>query len=263
MPLSEILVRFKDRAQENALLWATISTLIILAGYMEKIATPAKRPFSLQDSTISYPFTESERYPENWLFILCIIGPLLVTSSLIFTDEIKGKFHRFYKTTTCLTFSIALTGFLTAFLKIRFAKLRPDFLARCGVDMEKVAMSGTSVLLHEEIVCSAPYGANILADGYKSCPSGHSSISTCGMLFVSLWLFHTYGKHNKNRLVKLICFTPVLLSLDIITSRIYDFRHGYIDILLGTVIGATCTILSVSYLDLSNVAESEDIILPL
>lgn len=261
--MNSFLSKFQERVRENILLWSTVISLFVLAFYMEKISTPAKRPFSIDDPNISYPFTEIERYPENLMFLLCLVCPILVTSIFIFADQINNKFHRFYKTATSFAFAIVLTGFLTAFLKIRFAKLRPDFISRCGVDIDMIKLNNDNNVLYDERICTAPLGKTILNDGYKSCPSGHSSMSMCGMLFLSIWFYLTYGKKSGNGLVKLFCFTPLLISFDIITSRIYDFRHGYSDILLGTVIGAICTILSITHFKIPTSKESESNILPL
>lgn len=259
MPLNDLMMQFQERAKENLLLWGTTIFLLVLSAYMEKLATPAKRPFSLTDINISYPFVEVEKYPESILFLLCIIGPFVLMSVLILLDKITGKFHRFYKATSCFSFAVALTSFVTTFLKKRLAKLRPDFLARCK---PTVGAAKAKELLYDEQICTAPYGEFILNDGYKSCPSGHSSMSMCGMIFLSMWLYVTYGRRSKNGLVGLFCFTPMLLALDVVTSRIYDFKHGYFDIIMGSLVGAACTIASIVYIEL-DIKDSADVVLPI
>lgn len=259
--LKDLMTKFQELAKENLMLWSSILGLLIVSFYMEKIATPAKKPFSLSDPTIAYPFTENERYSENMLFIVCLLFPLLIITMLIVIDDIGSKFQRFYKSTSCFSFAIALSAFMTSFLKIRIAKLRPDFLARC--DPTNIGELSNNVLLYDESICSAPLGQFILNDGYKSCPSGHSSMSMCGMLFLSIWLYLTYGKTCQRGLLKLMCFIPLLLSFDVITSRIYDFRHGYFDVMFGTFVGIVCTLLSIINIELTIADMNAEVILPL
>lgn len=259
MPLNKLVMQFQERVKENLLLWGTILSLLLISIYLETLTLPAKRPFSLTDIDISYPFIEQEKYPDSTLFLFCILGPFVLMSILTLFDKINGKFHRFYKTTSCFSFAVALTSFVTTFLKKRLAKLRPDFLARCKPNVD---ISKAKDLMYSENICSAPYGEFLLNDGYKSCPSGHSSMSMCGMVFLSLWLYVTYGKRSKNGLISVMCFTPLLLAVDVATSRIYDFKHGYFDILFGSFIGIACTIVSIIYIEF-DLKDEPDNILPI
>lgn len=266
MPINGLVKKFQDKAKGNILLWATTFSLFLLAIYWEVFSTPAKRPFSISDPRISNPFVEYERYDNFKLASLCVLLPLLAMSLLILVDNQRDKFHRFYKCVSVFTFSTGLSVFLTTFAKVRLTKLRPDFLARCGPILSK---TDARTILYTEEICSMPLGEFLLDDGYKSCPSGHSTLAVSGMLFVSLWLYHTYGKNlsranNSGRIMRILCFSPMLLAIDICASRIYDFRHDYFDILCGGTVGALSTIIGVVVLDLSEtVIDSEaEVILP-
>lgn len=254
--------KFLVKVKNNLLLWGTSSTLIILAIYLELFATAARRPFSLTDKTISYPFIENEKYGDISLLLLGYVFPQLLMLALVVTDSKGQKFFRFYKTISCFTFAVALAVFTVTFSKIRLAKLRPDFLARCGPVAKSLETS--SQTLYTEEVCSSPFGKAILNDGYKSCPSGHSTISMCGMLFLSLWLFRSYGQNQKSGVLKLLCFAPLFLALDVITSRIYDFKHDYFDILSGSIVGAGAVLVSGAFIELNEDDDSDvDPLLPL
>lgn len=255
MGVNDLMKKFKEKVKENNFLWSTIIILATSSIYMEGFSTAAKRPFSLTDPSISYPFIKSEKYDNLKLFLICVILPFALVSLLTFIDKVENKFHRFYKTTTCYAFALSLAVFLTTFLKIRLAKLRPDFLARCGPNIKSSELSN---ILYDEIVCTAPLGEFALNDGYKSCPSGHSTLSMCGMLFLSIWLYQTYGKKTKNGLVSILCFAPMLVSFDVATSRIYDFKHDYYDILSGSIVGVTSTIISVVFIKLCDVDDDYD-----
>jgi diacylglycerol diphosphate phosphatase/phosphatidate phosphatase len=265
LDLQQLKDFFIMKVSENLVLWITTGFLLTFSAYLEKFGVAAKRPFSLTDLTISNPFIEFEKYNNTKLFLACGILPICIATIFIFSDKKNGKFHRFYKMISCFLFALGLSVFITTFLKVRFAKLRPDFLARCKPILKDNEISRT--LLYTEEICSAPFGEFTLNDGYKSCPSGHSTVSICCMLFFSLWLYYGYGKNNKTKVMKILSFTPMLLAFDIATSRIYDFKHGYFDILSGSLIGALGAIVSVYHLGINHEEQEgeyfEDTILPL
>lgn len=256
--------RYQDKMKENVLLWSITIILIVISLYTESYFEAAKRPFSITDAKISYPFTLYERYDDFKLLSVCVVLPLILTTMIIMVDynTFNQKFQKFYKTTSCFSFAIAITVFITTFLKIRLAKLRPDFLSRCSPNIELDEINQN--IIYTEEICTAPFGEKILNDGYKSCPSGHSAVSTCGMLFLSLWIYKHYGKNNKNGIIPILCFAPLLITIDVVTSRIYDFRHDYYDIISGTVIGALGTLISIKYIELEEGKDDEmEIILPI
>ncbi|GMM29425.1 phosphatidate phosphatase [Martiniozyma asiatica (nom. inval.)] len=256
MSFGEMSDRYRDKIRNNILPWIVIALTVICSGYMEVLATPAKRPFSLTDASIGYPFAVSQKYNDFMLFVTAVIVPFGVISLISFidnskTESIQTRFHHYYITTMKFFLSIGITIFLTTFLKIRLAKLRPDFLERCGPDIslkEIASNSSDTILLYDESICTMPLGRRLLDDGYKSCPSGHSSVAICGLGFLAIWLLQRYAyttenSEDGNNVKKLngsvwvLSCIPLLLALDIATSRIYDFRHAYWDIITGLIVG--------------------------
>jgi hypothetical protein len=65
--------------------WIICFIFVGIGGWLDKVA-PAKRPFSLVDPNISYPFAEHELVPAYLLFILAIGVPFVIVAvvSLIF-----------------------------------------------------------------------------------------------------------------------------------------------------------------------------------
>lgn len=259
MSMDEFYNRFKMKARDNVLLWAVIVVMILFAGITERFGIASTRPFSLNEIPISYPYIANEKYSDKLLLFVCFLVPLAVTTALIFSDGKSKEFQRFYKTISSFTFAMGLAVFITTFLKIRLAKLRPDFLARCGAKLKK---GDLETVMFTVDICTAPYGEFVLNDGFKSCPSGHSTVSMCGMLFLSLWLYYTYAREHTNGIVKILCFTPLLVALDVVTSRIYDFKHDYYDVTLGSVIGIAATLVAVQFVHLEELKEEQELILP-
>ncbi|TID28722.1 hypothetical protein CANINC_002349 [Pichia inconspicua] len=245
MNFDELLGKFQEKVRDNALLWTIILLLNALSIVFELTSIPATRPFSLTDISISYPFVEAERYDDLTLLFLSIMLPIALFGTFISLDNKNCKFHRFYEAISGFLFGIGLSMIFTTFLKVRMAKLRPDFLARCAPLLKK-GESEIGLFTHE--ICSAPFGERILNEGFKSNPSGHSSLASASMLFFSLWLYDTYGRKSHNKMISLICFSPLFIAFDVATSRIYDFKHDYYDIYFGTIIGIVGALIGFLYI---------------
>lgn len=171
-----------------------------------------------------------------------------------------------------LALSFAGAFFLTQGLKDLIGKPRPDFLARCAPDLAKYDSSIVSGygLSREEAyafvtasVCSQP-NKSVLDDGFASFPSGHSSISWSGLLYLSLWLSSklsvavpSLSKHHLRRNVRttggeststgeaappmwllVIISVPVGVAFYISSTRYSDYHHSGFDIIVGSLIGA-------------------------
>lgn len=237
MNVGEFLTKYQVKIKGNVAVWGMIATLAVASAYMEVVATPGKRMFSLDDPSISNPFTVYERYNDFWLLMVAVIIPLLALSCVIVIDPtISDKFHTFYETSSEFSIGISVTAFMTTFLKIRLAKLRPDFLQRCGPSVS--LLNNSTSVLYDETVCTLPMGKRVLMDGYKSCPSGHSSMAIAGLGFVTVWCMKRYLSRDQMRpvIVGVSCL-PLLVALDVVCSRITDFRHSYGDVLAGCFLG--------------------------
>jgi membrane-associated phospholipid phosphatase len=171
---------------------------------------PNKRPFSLGDPNISFPFTENETIPA-WLLIVCqAIAPavIVVVVCLIFVPGAtvprsasrglvwRRKLWELQIGLLGLALSIVLAWFFTNGMKNLFGKPRPDLLSRCQPDLENAADFIVSPLGIDTPLASRLYSAGIcqqsdhkkLDDGFRSYPSGHSSSAAAGLVYLSLFL---------------------------------------------------------------------------
>jgi len=99
----------------------------------------------------------------------------------------------------CLGLGLAVSAafFITNGMKNMFGKPRPDMLARCQPDLEnlvKYVVGGLSLdgfegdgRLVSADICTNP-DKKRLDDGFRSFPSGHSSSSSAGLIYLSLFL---------------------------------------------------------------------------
>lgn len=189
--------------------WIVIIAIAAVGAGWEFL-TPYKRPFSLVDLSISFPFVENERIP-TWLmaviglcapaliiFIVCLVfvpGPTAergTPKSLIW----RRKLWEWNIGWMGLAMSLATAFLITQGMKLLFGKPRPDLLSRCQPDLTRLAEAAVSSVggvfnenwvLVSDIICTNP-DEDLMKDGFKSFPSGHASFSWGGLLYLTLFL---------------------------------------------------------------------------
>ncbi|KAH7326669.1 phosphatidic acid phosphatase type 2/haloperoxidase [Stachybotrys elegans] len=188
--------------------WIVLIALGAVATILGEIE-PNKRPFSLADRDISFPFTEQEACP-SWL-LLVLVGPLpigvIAIVTLIFVPGAtvpkdtprrllwQRKLWELHVGWLGLLMSLSLAWFFTSGMKNMFGKPRPDLLSRCRPDLanaERYAVGGFALnndafKLYSGDICTQP-DDHLRQDGFRSFPSGHSSASAAGLIYLSLFL---------------------------------------------------------------------------
>ncbi|KAK5987629.1 Phosphatidate phosphohydrolase 3 [Cladobotryum mycophilum] len=172
-----------------------ILIVIAVIGYVLGRITPNKRPFSLVDPNISFPFTENETVPDWLLFVLCAVVPVAVIFSLVW----RRKLWELHIGWLGLLMSVGCGFFFVSGIKNMCGKPRPDLLARCLPDIENAAkyviggFKGEAAFgsnigqLYSADICQQTDKAK-LDDGFRSYPSGHSAASAGGLIYLSLFL---------------------------------------------------------------------------
>ncbi|ODV97996.1 hypothetical protein PACTADRAFT_47823 [Pachysolen tannophilus NRRL Y-2460] len=245
---------------------------------MEYFTDPFQRQFSIADPTINFPFTQEEQFDNGRLVRYTVLAPLFIFSiyyasrfykkyTLKGTGNIEGNvkisfielLHSYHITILGFLLGLSICGVITEFLKNLIAKPRPDFIARCGPNLKKIDF--TAMLInYDYTICTRPYGDYLFRDGFKSSPSGHSSIAFFGMGYLTLWLYGqmktfsdqsnttTNGSTTTNSTAssarkhipmfhRLAPLLPILVALKIAISRTQDYRHHFKDVILGSSIG--------------------------
>ncbi|KAI5969720.1 hypothetical protein CANMA_001182 [Candida margitis] len=228
--------------------WVISFVLLVYFFSIAEHANPFQRQFSTADLSISHPFAVKERVSGVECILLAALVPLSVISAIVILKSYVGKLksnsnplHVFQVSILGLSMSIFLDGVITDILKNWIARPRPDFLARCG------AQVNTSVNELVDIsVCTAPLGDSLLLDGMRSTPSGHSSISFVAFLYLTLWLsgqFKLFNSTPQHMYKYIVAFMPLLLATYISLSRVQDYRHHFIDVILGSTLGCIIAVL--------------------
>ncbi|KGO70053.1 Phosphatidic acid phosphatase type 2/haloperoxidase [Penicillium expansum] len=265
---------------------------IALIGYGFYKQPPNHHPFSLTDPTISYPLTK-ETVTTTTLILVCLFAPALIIFLLSWllvpakatvstttnsgspkppaAQYIRRKFWEWNVGWMGLALAIASAWSATQGLKALIGKPRPDLLARCNPDVARIAeftvgglgesVRGAATLVSWEICRDKSDSLRI--DGFSSFPSGHSSFSFAGLIYLTLWLCskfsvgfpylprypiedqsHTDDSSSVRKrgaappvYLMLIAFVPTATACFIAASRWFNYRHHGFDILFGAALG--------------------------
>ncbi|SPQ18985.1 7dfbc7a9-4558-412c-bc42-e8db9461088b [Thermothielavioides terrestris] len=186
-----------------------VLVVFAVVGYVLGNLTPNKRPFSLDDRDIAFPFTVKETVPTWLLVIVAIVAPIAVVAvvALVFVPGAtvpagtpksliwKRKLWELHAGWLGLALSIVAAWFITNGMKNLFGKPRPDLLSRCQPDLDNLSRyiigglktATASGQLVSPSICKNPDKAT-LDDGFRSYPSGHSSSSAAGLIYLSLFV---------------------------------------------------------------------------
>ncbi|ODH49552.1 hypothetical protein GX48_04339 [Paracoccidioides brasiliensis] len=203
-----------------------VSLIVIVVGWMliQIFVLPFHRMFTLDNVSIQFPFTEVERVPVFVIVLWAVI--------------IRPEVHFAHVSVLGLLVTLALTSFLTNIIKNAVGRPRPDLLSRCS------PKKGTpDHLLVTLDVCGEP-DSHKLHEGWRSFPSGHSSIAFGGLGYLAMFLSGQLRVFRpRTGLAKfLFSLSPLLGALMIAMSRLEDYRHDVYDVTAGSLLG-----LSVAY----------------
>lgn len=145
----------------------------------------------------------------------------------------RPGFHRTHVTLLGLLISILTTTFITDVLKDTIGRPRPDLISRCNPDPATPRNQMVSV----EVCTETSH--HKLHDGWRSYPSGHSSVAFAGLGWLALLLgsqLHVL-RPRANLASVLVCLAPLLGAALIAVSRLEDYRHDVFDVVSGSVLG--------------------------
>ncbi|KAF2761989.1 PAP2 domain-containing protein [Pseudovirgaria hyperparasitica] len=189
--------------------WIVIIAIAGVGGGFNRIG-PYRRPFSLVDLNISYPYTENDQVSWWVVLIVALIGPgvIIFLTCLFFVPGPRAirthpwslvwrrKFWEWNTGWMGLGLSLATAFMITEGLKNLFGKPRPDLLARCQPDVDNIeqyVVGGYGQDISPKwvrvsaAICMGP-NTDEITDGFRSFPSGHSSFAWAGLLYLTLFV---------------------------------------------------------------------------
>lgn len=212
-----------------------------------------KAGFFCDDHSLMYPFKESTVSSEV-VAVLSVAVPTIVFGCVEYIKKkgIRMEFKLWFKI-TYNTFFIYYFGILATCSVMWLPKffdggLRPHFIDTCKPIMNDGSTCKDEKNLHrfvEDYKCSEP---NVPHNVYRTFPSGHATISSYTMVYVTVYL-QCKLKNKGYRIVR-TCIQWVFLStaIYISLSRVYDHHHHVIDVVFGVFLGTTSALLFAKYM---------------
>ncbi|EJD02401.1 PAP2-domain-containing protein [Fomitiporia mediterranea MF3/22] len=192
-----------------------------------------RREFSIEDPTLRFPFAVHERVPPIALYFIAIVAPFVI-QIIVNVITIRSLWD-FHNGTLGLLLGLTLTGAITQFTKITVGRPRPDVISRCqppsGIVNPEYGLVSSAICTQTDV--------GILRDGWRSFPSGHSSLSFAGLGFLSFYLagkLHLFDE-NGHTTKAWISLTPLSGAALVAISRTMDYRHHWQDVLVGSILG--------------------------
>ncbi|KAG0043348.1 hypothetical protein BGZ83_011520 [Gryganskiella cystojenkinii] len=222
-PFLHLKARTKALCKSYGKDWGLVLIVLVGFSFIDQFE-PFHRQFSVKDTTIQHPFAKQETVPV-WM---------LLRKS--YTDLHNGFLGLFL--------TQALVLIVTDSIKIAVGRPRPDFLDRC-LSLYDNMESGTPLrllsdpinMLSNSSICTRE---DLLRDGFKSFPSGHTSFSFGGLGYLSMYLagkLHLFDQRG-HTYKSLVVLAPLILAALIATSRVADYRHHWQDVTAGSLIGS-------------------------
>ncbi|TRM61846.1 phosphatidic acid phosphatase type 2/haloperoxidase [Schizophyllum amplum] len=192
-----------------------------------------KRVFSLEDTSLRHPYAVHERIPNKELLLIAILAPVVLLPIVnLFTIRSWWDLHSSW---LGVVLGLSLTGAVTQFAKVTVGRPRPDVIDRCqpipGSVDPTYGLSNYTICTQEN--------AKVLRDGFRSFPSGHSSLSFAGLGFLAFYLagkLHLFDKRGHAGKAW-VALTPFAGAALVAISRTMDYRHHWHDVLVGSILG--------------------------
>ncbi|KAH6918960.1 phosphatidic acid phosphatase type 2 domain-containing protein 1A [Coprinopsis sp. MPI-PUGE-AT-0042] len=210
-----------------------VTLLIAGAFYALDKVNGYRREFSLTDTSLRYPHAEHERVPNGPLYFIVFGIPIILQPIINFLTV--RSWWDLHNSSLGLILGLALTGATTQFIKVTVGRPRPDIISRC---MPSAGALDPEFGLFNWTMCTQP-DDSVLNEGFRSFPSGHSSMSFAGLGFLAFYLagkLHLFDERGHAGKAWVSIF-PFFGAAMVAISRTMDYRHHWHDVIVGSFLG--------------------------
>jgi len=185
------------------------------------------------------PMAEHSTISTKMLYSIACCAPIL--SIIIFSGIMKSARSDVIPALLASSFAVILNGLLTNAIKVTVGRPRPDFFFRC---FPEGLPDGQPNPL--DLQCTGD--PDIITEGRKSFPSGHSSVSFSSLGFCTLYIlgklqcFNSTGRGHSWKVC--LGLLPAICALLIAISRTCDYRHHWQDVTVGSILGMSVAFFS-------------------
>lgn len=172
------------------------------------------------DLELNNPLVQPPTVPSSPLIFGSIWVPIIIMALVTLLSP-RRSYHEALIGISSLLLGVGGSEGSTQLLKHWVLRHRPNFYALCGFNMATRK-------------CEAIYPE--VLEAQVSFPSGHSSLSWCGMVVLVLFLLNR--RHGGGKLYFFVCAVlPFSWAAFVASSRIVDHWHHVSDVLTGVFLG--------------------------
>jgi membrane-associated phospholipid phosphatase len=150
--------------------------------------------------------------------------------------------------------ALILTNAITNTIKFWLSRQRPNFFALCNYRGYRETISSGNFTGYNDLTVPGRMGDTVFClasrsdvwEAQRSFPSGHSSISFCGMALSALFLRAALLLKSREHMSLPHAFAaaPLFLAVWIGITRVRDRWHHEDDVLGGSLIGVVCAVIA-------------------